>query len=141
MTLAIANVITVLLCLVLLKHLAKVTQIPGSLVIPIVLLFIFIGSYSSNRDIADLLVTFASGTLGYLMMKFGWPRAPLVLGFVLGKLAETYLFISVARYGFAWLTKPLVLVLIGVAVVVIAYPFIQERRRHGEARGAHAEIP
>jgi len=140
-TLAIANVITVLLCLVLLKHLAKVTQIPGSLIIPIVLLFIFIGSYSSNRDIADLLVTFASGTLGYLMMKFGWPRAPLVLGFVLGKLAETYLFISVARYGFAWLTKPLVLLLIGVVVVVIAYPFIQERRRHGEARGAHAEIP
>jgi len=140
-TLAIANVITVLLCLVLLKHLAKVTQVPGSLIIPIVLLFIFIGSYSSNRDIADLLVTFASGALGYLMMKFGWPRAPLVLGFVLGKLAETYLFISVARYGFAWLTKPLVLVLIGVAVVVIAYPFIQERRRHGEAKGAHAEIP
>ena len=43
------------------------------------------------------------GAIGYLMMRFGWPRAPLVLGFVLGKLAETYLFISMARYGYGLL--------------------------------------
>jgi len=140
-TLAIANVITVLLCLLLLKHLAKITQVPGRLIIPIVLLFIFIGSYSSNREIADLLVTFASGALGYFMMKFGFPRAPLVLGFVLGKLAETYLFISVARYGFEWLTKPLAMMLIAVVALVIAFPFIQERRRHGAARQSHAQTP
>jgi TctA family transporter len=61
-----------------------------------------------------------------------------VLGFVLGKLAETYLFISVARYGFAWLAQPLVIALIVLTVLVVAYPFLQERRR-GSAGRAYAD--
>ncbi len=138
-TLVLANVITVLLCLALLKHLAKVTQIRGGLIIPLILFLVFVGSYTANRQIADLVVTLAAGGLGYLMVRFGWPRAPLVLGFVLGKLAETYLFISVARYGYDWLTRPLVLLLMALTAVVIAYPFIQERRRGGLARRAHAD--
>ncbi len=136
-TLVIANIITVLLCLALLNHLAKVTHIRGGLIIPFVLFLVFVGSYTANRQIADLLVTFLFGALGYLMVRLGWPRPPLVLGFVLGKLAETYLFISMARYGFGWLTHPLVVVLMLLTVLVIAYPFIQGRRR-GAARTADA---
>jgi len=127
-TLVIANVIAVLLSLALLPYLARVTSIRGSLILPFLVLLVFIGSYTANRQIADLIVTLAFGALGYLMMRFGWPRAPLVLGFVLGKLAETYLFISIARYGFAWLTQPLVLVLIALTVLVVVYPYLQERR-------------
>ncbi len=127
-TLVLANVIAVLLCLALLPYLARVTNIRGSLIIPFLLLLVFIGSYTANRQIADLLVTLAFGALGYLMVRFGWPRAPLVLGFVLGKLAETYLFISMARYGFGWLVQPLVLVLLVLTVAVMVYPYWQERR-------------
>lgn len=127
-TLVIANIITVLLSLALLGQLAKVTHIRGGFIIPFVLLLVFIGSYTANGQIADLIVTFLFGLLGYFMVLYGWPRPPLVLGFVLGKLIETYLFISVARYGFAWLLHPLVVLLILLALVVIAYPFIQERR-------------
>ena len=137
-TLVIANVIAVLLCLAFLNQLAKVTLIRGSLIVPFVLLLVFVGSYTANNHIADLLVTLGFGAFGYLMMRFGWPRAPLVLGFVLGKLAETYLFISMSRYGFGWLTQPLVLVLIALTALVIAYPFIQERRQR-IAKKAHAD--
>jgi TctA family transporter len=69
------------------------------------------------------------------MVLFGWPRSPLVLGFVLGKLVETYLFISVARYGFSWLAHPIVLVLIALMAVVIAYPYLQQRRRQARDSG------
>jgi TctA family transporter len=127
-TLVIANVITVLACIALLPYLAKVTQVPGRLIIPFLVLLVFVGSYTANKQLADLAVTLGFGALGYLMMRYGWPRAPLVLGFVLGKLAETYLFISMARYGYAWLGQPLVIVLIILAVLVIAYPYLQERR-------------
>jgi putative tricarboxylic transport membrane protein len=127
-TLVIANVIAVLLSLALLPYLARLTSIRGSLILPFLVLLVFIGSYTANRQIADLVVTLAFGGLGYLMMRFGWPRAPLVLGFVLGKLAETYLFISVARYGYAWLQQPLVLVLIALTLLVVVYPYLQERR-------------
>jgi putative tricarboxylic transport membrane protein len=128
-TLVLANVIAVLLCLALLPYLAKVTAVRGGLMIPLLLLLVFIGSYTANRQIADLVVTLIFGTLGWLMVRFGWPRAPLVLGFVLGKLAETYLFISVARYGFSWLAQPLVLTLIAITVLVLAWPYLQDWRR------------
>ncbi len=127
-TLVIANVIAVLLSLALLPYLARLTSIRGSLILPFLVLLVFIGSYTANRQIADLVVTLGFGALGYLMLRFGWPRAPLVLGFVLGKLAETYLFNSVARYGYAWLQQPLVLVLMALTVLVVVYPYSQERR-------------
>jgi TctA family transporter len=63
------------------------------------------------------------------MVLAGWPRAPFVLGLVLGKIAENYLYISTARYGAQWLTRPVVLVLIAIAVAVILYPLFQARRR------------
>jgi TctA family transporter len=126
-TLAIANIISVILSLAVLNQLAKVTHIRGALIIPFVLLLVFVGSYTANGQLADLIVTFGFGVLGYLMVLWGWPRPPLVLGFVLGKLVETYLFISVARYGFAWLAHPLVVLLIVVMIVVVVYPFLREK--------------
>ncbi len=128
-TLVIANIICVLLCLGILNHLARITYVRGGVIIPFVLFLIFVGSYTANGQIADLIVTFLFGSLGYLMALFGWPRPPLVLGFVLGKLIETYLFISVSRYGFSWLTHPIVVLLILLTALVIVYPFIQERRQ------------
>ncbi|MBM4260234.1 MAG: hypothetical protein FJ145_02215 [Deltaproteobacteria bacterium] len=71
------------------------------------------------------------------MVLFGWPRPPFVLGFVLGKVIETYFFISVARYGFRWLSQPTVVILMILLVVVIAYPYLQKRRRR-ETGQAHA---
>ena len=126
-TLVIANIITVILSLAVLNHLAKLTYIRGGLIIPFVLLLVFVGSYTANNQILDLVVTFCCGLLGYIMVRLGWPRPPLVLGFVLGKLVETYLFISVSRYGFSWLLHPIVMLLIVVMVVVIVYPFVREK--------------
>jgi TctA family transporter len=57
-----------------------------------------------------------------------------VLGFVLGKVIETYLFISVARYGFSWLGHPIVVLLVMLMTVVIAYPYIQQRRQRAKGR-------
>lgn len=54
------------------------------------------------------------GALGYLMVRYQWPRAPLVLGLVLGDVAERYLWISVAHYGAAWLGRSVVVVLMAL---------------------------
>jgi TctA family transporter len=78
------------------------------------------------------------GTLGYAMVAAGWPRAPFVLGLVLGKLAENYLYISTARYGAAWLSRPIVVVLFILAVLVVCYPFVQARRTRVRAGTRYA---
>jgi TctA family transporter len=136
-TLAIANVITVILSLAILDQLAKLTYVRGGLIIPFILLLVFVGSYTANGQIADLIVTLIFGVLSYFMVLFGWPRPPFVLGFVLGKVIETYLFISMTRYGFSWLTHPIVVALMILMIVVIAYPYIQQRRQRSR-EPAHA---
>src|SRR5882672_959990 len=127
-TIVLANVITVAVCFLFLDRMASVTEVKGHRLIPAILVLVFIGSYTSNSHYADLLVTLVFGGVGYLMVRAGWPRSPFVLGLVLGKIAENYLYISVARYEAAWLTRPVVLVLIAIAVAVIVYPFFQARR-------------
>src|SRR5438477_355054 len=116
-----------------LSRLTALTAVPGHLLVPVILVLVFIGSYTSNSSYADIVVTLVFGAVGYFMVLAGWPRAPLVLGLVLGKIAENYLYISVARYDAGWLTRPVVLVLLAIAIGVIFYPAIQAwraRRRH-----------
>jgi putative tricarboxylic transport membrane protein len=127
-TIVLANVITVAVCFLLLNRLAALTAVPAHLLTPAILVLVFIGSYTSNSHYADILVTLVFGGVGYLMVVAGWPRAPLVLGLVLGKIAENYLYISVARYEASWLARPVVLVLLAIAVGVICYPAIQALR-------------
>lgn len=127
-TIALANVVTVALSLLLLGQLARLTTVRGSLLIPFILLLVFIGSYTANNHVGDLVVTLLFGALGYFMVRAGWPRAPLVLGFVLGGIAENYLYISTARYGAAWLTRPVVLAILALALLAVAWPIVQSRR-------------
>src|SRR3954463_9557235 len=133
-TIVLANIITVAACFLLLNRLTALTRIQGHLLVPVVLVLVFIGSYTSNSSYADIIVTIIFGAVGYFMVVAGWPRAPLVLGLVLGKIAENYLYISVARYDAAWLGRPVVIVLLVIAVAVILYPIVQgwrARRVHG----------
>lgn len=135
-TIVIANIITVVVCFMFLNQLARLTLVRGALLVPVILVLIFIGSYTSNNHYGDILVMLVFGGVGYLMVRGGWPRAPFVLGLVLGDIAENYLYISSARYGAAWLTRPIVLILILVAIVVICYPLVQAWR--SKAKASHA---
>lgn len=132
----ITNVITVSICFLFLGQLVKITYVRASLLVPFLVLLIFIGAYTTNNTYMDLVVMLAFGALGWLMVTFGWPRPPLVLGLVLGKLSETYLYLSVGRYGWEWLTRPLVIVLFLVALAAVLHPAFEawrQRRRAGAA--------
>jgi putative tricarboxylic transport membrane protein len=132
-TIVLANVITVIACFLFLNHLARLTVVRGALLIPVILVLVFVGSYTANNDYGDLLLMLFFGAVGYFMVAGGWPRAPFVLGLVLGKIVENNLYISVARYEAEWLTRPIVLVLAALAVAVMFYPLLQARR--SAARG------
>jgi putative tricarboxylic transport membrane protein len=128
-TMVVANIITVAVSLFFLNYLAKLTLIRGTVLIPFILFFSFIGAYTSNNHLGDLLVFIAFGFLGYVMIRCDWPRAPLVLGFVLGRIAENNFYISTIRYGSSWAMRPLVLVLITLTVIVVFLPFMRFKGR------------
>jgi putative tricarboxylic transport membrane protein len=140
-TIVVSNVITVAVCLAFMNQLARVTQIRGTLLTPLILTLIYVGAFAEKNVFQDLAVVLAFGGLGWVMARLDWPRPPLLLGLVLGPLAENKLFLSTDNYGAAWLLRPGVMVLIGVIVVGLAVPFWNERRRRRrEPRPAAAAV-
>ena len=63
-------------------------RIPYSILFPAILTFACIGTFSANGDVTDLFILAAAGALGYFLVRFGAEPAPLLLGFVLGKMLE-----------------------------------------------------
>jgi TctA family transporter len=127
-TIVLSNIIVVAVSLLFINQLANITSIRGSFIIPFVLLLTFIGGYTANNETGDLFVVLLFGGFGYFMVRFGWPRPPFILGFILGRLAEIYLYASVSRYGALWLARPGVVIIFFLCVGVALYPFIAERR-------------
>jgi TctA family transporter len=135
-TLVIANIMAASICLGLTKPIARATFLPFHMMVPLILVFIFIGAFAANFNQADLLALMLVSLLGYFMKRFGWPRAPLVVGVVLGSRMEMYLWLSIARYGLEWLLRPGVVVLSLLVLGTLLYPFIQGRRRGRQERPA-----
>ncbi|MBI2992500.1 MAG: tripartite tricarboxylate transporter permease [Deltaproteobacteria bacterium] len=113
----ISGIIGTLVGFVLAKQLAKLAEVRYTFMVPIIFIFVLMGAFSANRDPVDLLVVVCFGILGYFMRRFGYPRPALILGLVLGDLMEKYLYRSMASYGFSWLTRPAVIVLLILATV------------------------
>jgi len=123
-----SNIVTVGICLLFLQPLIKLTQIRAGLLMPFILLLIYLGAYAEKNTFEDLLIVLGIGLLGWLMVVFDWQRPPLLLGLVLGPLAENRLFISMDNYGLAWMWRPGVLLIFAVIVFGLFYPRIKKRR-------------
>jgi TctA family transporter len=132
-TIVVSNIITVAICFLFLRQLVKVTQVRGTLLIPFVLTLIYVGAFAEKNVFQDLGIVLVFGGLGWLMARFGWPRPPLLLGLVLGPLAENKLFLSADNYGYAWLWRPGVLALAVLIAVGLVLPIVTARRRRERA--------
>jgi hypothetical protein len=126
----ISNIITVSICLMFLNTLAKVTQIRVSLLMPLILLLVYLGAFAEKNAFADLVVVLVFGLLGWVMVKYGWQRPPLLLGLVLGPLMENRLFLSTDNYGLAWTTRTGVLIIGALTIAGIFYPIVKNRWRN-----------
>ena len=128
-TIVIANAITVAVCLAFMGQLARITRIRGTLLVPFILTLVYVGAFAEKNVFQDLGVVLVFGALGLAMARIGWPRPPLLLGLVLGPLAENRLFLSTDNYGAAWLLRPGVLVLLGLVVVGLLVSIVKGRAR------------
>ena len=108
---AIANTIGAALCFCLSPALARLTWIPFARLAPAIVVTIFFGAFQSSQNFGDIYAMLGLGLLGWLMKQLSWPRAPFLVGFVLTKPTEQYLWLSISRYGMEWLSRPGVIVL------------------------------
>ena len=134
-SIAIANLLGSGLCFLFSGQFAKLATLRYTLILPIVLSFVFIGAFEGKRAWGDLIALLAFGVLGWVFKHCRWPRPPLVLGFILGSVLERYMFISIQRYDFGWMTKPVVLALFAMAALSLLRPLIADIRGHGGITG------
>lgn len=117
-TLALANVIGAAACLLLSSQVARVTMIPAVRLVPVLLVIMLLGAYQSSLSWGDLIAFVVIGAIGCGLYRFGWPRPPFLIGFVLAPSVERYLTLSITHYGMDWITRPVVLI-IGAVILLI----------------------
>lgn len=84
----VGNVMLLLLNLPFIGLWVKLLKVPYGILFPLILLFTLIGAYCSNGKIFDLLIMIFFGIVGYVLRKFDYEEAPLLLAFILGPLLE-----------------------------------------------------
>jgi hypothetical protein len=95
-----------------------------------------------KNSFGDMFMVLLFGALGWLMVKFDWQRPPLLLGLVLGGIAENNLFIASRIYGYSWLWHPGVLVITAIILVGTFYPYVRARlKRSAESHGPSHTSP
>jgi putative tricarboxylic transport membrane protein len=111
-----ANIIAAVLLLAWANQLQRIIFIPAHLVIPGITFFVLMGAWTAGNNIGDWITLLVFAAVGVVMKKAGWPRPPLVLGFILGRIMENSLHISMKAYGLSWIYRPICIVL-AIAVV------------------------
>ena len=135
----ITNIITVAICFLFLNQLAKITFIKGTYLIPLLLLLIYLGGFAVKNSFGDMMLVVLFGAIGWFMVKFDWQRPPLLLGLVLGGIAENNLFIASRIYGYSWLLHPGVLVIGAIILFGMLYPYLQSWFKKRSASGDISE--
>jgi len=130
----IGNAMLVIINLPLVGMWVKLLKVPYRLMFLAILIFCCIGIYSINNSAEDVYFTAFFALAGYILIKLGYEPAPMLLGFVLGKLMEEKLrqALILSRGNFmTFIERPVSGVLLGVAVlmlIVALLPSINKKR-------------
>ena len=119
------------------KPLIRVLELPESVTSAFVALFCFVGAYSARNSLTDLWMIVIFGVIGYLFERYRFPIAPMVLGAILGPIAETAFMTSMISYKNDWtvfFTRPISGVVMAMTILALVYPVIRALRSEHKAR-------
>lgn len=132
------NLLLLLLNLPLIGIWVQVLKIPYKILLPLILLFCLIGVYSVDNTIFDLYLAIFFGVGGYLMRKFGYELAPIIIAFVLGPKLEQALrqsFLISQGSPMIFITRPISGIILGVAFLLLLshfFPNFKKSRKKDE---------
>jgi putative tricarboxylic transport membrane protein len=134
----IGNVLLVLLNLPLIGLWVKLLKIPYGILLPLILLFCLIGAYSLNNSTFEVSTMIFFGGVGYLMRKFGYESAPLILAFIMGPILEQNLRQALLMSGGSFtifVTRPISAVTLAIAFLLLlsnVLPSMKKKREKVE---------
>ncbi|MDN5345373.1 MAG: putative tricarboxylic transport rane protein [Clostridia bacterium] len=135
----IGNVMLLVLNLPLVGIWASITRIPQKYLMPVVLLFCMVGAYADNNNLFDVWVMLGAGLVGYLMRRFDYDPAPLLIGLVMGPIMERSLrqaLIMGRGDPVIFLASPISIALYVVALAIFVFTLVKKFRGKGQTMAA-----
>ena len=130
----IGNVILLILNLPLIPYIARLLALPRQLLVPLILFFSLIGVYLVSFNTFDIYMMTAFAVAAIFLRLFGYPMAPLILGFILGGMMEDNLQRTMTLYDgslrFIW-ERPVSLGITILLVLVVLTPVVRAFRVRG----------
>jgi len=134
----IGNIMLLVINLPLIGLWVRLLRIPYAIFFPLILMVCLIGAYALNHSTVDVALMLLFGVLGYLMRKFEYEGAPLVLAFVLTPIFDDALRQSLILSGGSFtifFMRPISSACLILAVVLLAAPFLSSLRRKERREG------
>jgi putative tricarboxylic transport membrane protein len=136
-SLYIGNVMLLVLNLPLVGLWVKLLKVPKAYLYAGILIFATVGVYGMRQSAFDLVLLYAIGLLGVVMRRFGFPAAPVVIGMILGPLAEAQMRNALSIGEGQWsifLQRPMSAAMLALVVVILVVPpWLRFRRRQRSA--------
>jgi len=126
------NLLMIAAGLICAKFFAELMRVPETIMGAFIIAFSFVGAYALRNDMADVMYMAAFGIAGFFMRRYDLPIPPLVLGVILGPLAERYFLTSMIGSGNDWtifFQRPITLALLIVSLAILVLPLWQRHRR------------
>lgn len=138
----IGNILLLILNIPLIGLWVRMLTIPYNILFPAMLFFICVGVFSISNQVFDVYAVIVFGVIGYLMNRFGYPAAPLLLGFILGPMMEEHFkraLLMSRGDPMIFLERPIAAVLTLSCVALLAFSAVSvvraARARHRERAG------
>ena len=126
-----ANVFMVIVSVGVTRFFGALMRADPAIICAFIAILSVIGAFGVRNNIADVYLCLVFGVLGFYMRRFGFPTAPMVLGVILGPLAEGYFMTSMANYGDDWtvfFTRPKSALLLALATGFVLWALWPELR-------------
>lgn len=127
-----ANILMGIIGILAARHVVNVVKVSYNILAPIIIVLSVVGAYAINISFVDCCVMAAFGLLGYFMRKFDFPTAPVVLGLILGSMAEQGLLRSIVMAKDTnllvyYVSRPICVVLMLLIVLAIFAPVLTNK--------------
>lgn len=111
---------------------ATLMKVPAPILNTFIVVFCFLGAFALRNDLADVWLTMLFGVVGFFMRRWDLPIPPLVMGIILGPLAEGYFLTSMVANGndlTVFVTRPVSGIVLAMAVGLVAWAAVKAGRR------------
>jgi len=125
------SIMLLVLGIAMVRPMVYILRVPPRILAPLIAVLCVCGSYSVSNNMFDVQVLTIAGILGFILERFGYHPAPMVLGFVLGQLADTSFRRALdLREGniMALIDRPIAFIFFAITVIILAQQIPAVRR-------------